>query len=262
MSVTPKLFLAKVMHKRLFPKQNLFSYKVYYLALPLSQISLLASFKKIKLNRAGILSFHEKDYVHDNSLENFTRSILNEHQIGKADGEIILITLPRVFGYAFNPVSFYLCLDKENNLRAVMAEVHNTFGEKHYYLCVKHGQEIINADDILSAEKHFHVSPFLKREGSYKFRFDYKPEKLGIWIDYYDAAGEKELITSLLGHLEPLTDKNIRRAFWKYPLITFKTIFLIHLQAIKLMIKRIKYMVKPEQKNLRITITDINKRSG
>ena len=253
MGVEPKLFIAKVMHKRLFPKENAFNYKIYYLYLPLSKLTALTGLKKLKLNRWGILGFHEKDYAPSGSLEIFARNMLLENGLDKADGEIILVTLPRVLGYAFNPVSFFFCMDKAGNLRAVLAEVHNTFGEKHYYICAKEGQEIITSTDWLEGEKHFHVSPFLEREGSYKFRFDHGTENLGIWIDFYDVAGQKKLITSLMGNYIPLTDANIRHVFWKYPLITIKTILLIHVQAFKLFRKGIKYVVKPEQKQITIT---------
>lgn len=238
------------MHKRFFPKENAFNYKMYYLAFPISQINNL----DIKVNKRGLLSFHEKDhgFKDERAIEEWVKHILNSNNLN-INGEIILITLPRVLGYVFNPVSFYFCLDENKKLKAVISEVNNTFGETHTYICAKEDDNDIEPDEWLEAEKIFHVSPFLERSGKYKFRFNYKENKLGIWIDFFDEKGGKKLITSLIGEFREMNKKNLRKVFWSYPLITFKTITLIHLQAFKLMFKKVKYIVKPEQLEQRIS---------
>ena len=241
MEITPQIYTAKVMHKRLFPKVNAFTYSIYYLALPLSHLA------KIKL--PAMMGFHAKDHgAKDGSeLEPWIRATLKEHGLNDITYTVTLVCMPRILGYVFNPVSFWLCRDDKNQLRAVMAEVNNTFGETHSYLCAHHDHRIIQSHDWLKADKLFHVSPFLKREGSYQFRFSLKQDKLGIWIDFYDEQGKKQLITSLMGKLSPLTKPALRLTFWKHPLVTFKTITLIHWQAIKLLSKGIKYIAKPSQ---------------
>jgi len=231
------IYYAKVMHKRLTPKEHGFSYNVYYLHLPLSKLNELGRLKKLKFNRRGLLSFWEKDHGSREltGLESWARSLLATHNLRKADGEIIMLSLPRVLGYVFNPVSFFFCFDKAGNLRSVIAEVNNTFGETHIYICANENEEIINANDWMQADKKFHV--------------------IGIWIDLYDPAQNKKLITSLIGKLEPLNDKTIANAFWKHPLVTLKTIFLIHLHAFKLFRKGMKYIVKPTQEETNVTIS-------
>lgn len=250
MALAPSLLFGKIMHKRLFPKVNGFTYGAYYLAFPLSRMEDLSDGWRFGVNRPGILSFYGKDHgARDGSdLPAWGRGVLKRYDLEEADGEIILVTLPRVFGYVFNPVSFWLCLDRENALRAVICEVNNTFGETHSYLCAHDDRRPISGDDWLSGEKLFHVSPFLEREGSYKFRFALKGGGLGVWIDYYDGTGKKQLLTSVTGTLSPYSRAQVRRAFWGYPLTTFKTIFLIHWQAVKLILKGIRYIHKPEQK--------------
>src|SRR5690606_38101332 len=106
----------------------------------------------------------------------------------------------------------------------VISEVHNTFGEQHSYICMNQDHTPITADSWLDADKLFHVSPFLPRDGSYKFRFDVQDKQLGIWIDYYDKDGKKQLITSLMGRLQPMTDSSLRQVFWRHPLVTLKAI--------------------------------------
>lgn len=243
MEITPQIFTAKVMHKRLFPKVNSFTYGVYYLVLPLSGI------KGISYNKFGILSFYDKDHGAKNgsNLDKWIRGVLKKHDLDNITQEVMLISMPRVMGYVFNPVSFWLCLDKKRNLRAVLCEVNNTFGETHSYLCAHEKGETIKSDDWLEAKKLFHVSPFLEREGHYKFRFDLKENKLGIWIDFYNEEGKKQLLTSLVGSLKPLTKSNLQKTFLQHPMVTLKTIFLIHWQALKIISKGIKYIPKPKQ---------------
>ena len=234
------------MHGRLFPKRNNFTYGIYYLALPLSKLKNLP----IARNRFAPLSFYDRDHGHCNrtDLESWARTILTDYNINKADGEITLLCMPRVFGYVFNPVSFWLCHDRKGNIRAVLCEVHNTFGERHTYICAHDDQSHIAHNDTLTGKKTFHVSPLLKREGHYDFRFDLRDNKCAIWIDFFDGEDKKQLMTSLTGQLEPMDKANLSRAFWRYPLVTFKAVILIHWQALKLMTKGIKYISRPPQK--------------
>ena len=100
-----------------------------------------------------------------------------------------------MLGHVFNPVSFWLCRDAGGALRVVIAEVTNTFGDRHSYLCYRDDREPIERTDTLTATKIFHVSPFQPVEGGYAFRFDIRPDKIGIWIDY--TSGNGGLIATL-----------------------------------------------------------------
>ncbi len=256
MGIAPQLYHAKVMHKRLMPKINKFTYGVYYLAAPLSRLQELADGWRFGVNQGGILSFHDKDHGDKDGgdLTAWARTILDSYGVDKADGEIMLVCMPRVLGYVFNPVSFWLCLDNAGQLRAVISEVNNTFGEAHCYLCVHSDQRVIAKDDVMQAEKLFHVSPFMKREGYYEFRFAYEPEtSLGVWIDYYTPEGEPLLLTALTGKLHPYNRATRRRLFWQHPHVTLKTIALIHWQALKLFAKGVKYICKPEQREVQLS---------
>lgn len=245
MGIEPSILFGRVMHKRLFPKINAFNYGIYNISIPLSQLNSIP----IKLNKFGFLSFYVRDhgYCDGSDLESWARTILKQYSIDKADGEIVLVCMPRVLGYVFNPVSFWLCYDREENLRAVLCEVHNTFGERHTYLCAHGDQSPITEDNVLEGQKLFHVSPFLNREGHYTFRFNPDPESWGVWINYYNADGKMQLVTALNGVLSSMKKANLQKAFWAYPLVTFKAIILIHWQALKLVVKGIKYIPKPLQ---------------
>lgn len=227
------------MHKRLFPKVNEFAYRVYYLVMPLPAAPLPGFAHRFPGDDLG-----RRDGTPP---EQWAREILTRHGLAEETAHILLVTMPRVLGYVFNPVSFYLCLDAEKRLRAVISEVHNTFGEQHAYLCMHPDKKRIEAEDWLEAEKLFHVSPFLERSGYYRFRFDVREGGLGIWIDYYDRRNDRQLITALTGKLSPLDRRSLALAFWSHPLVTLKAIVLIHWQALKLLTKGIRYIPKPRQ---------------
>jgi uncharacterized protein len=239
MELMPHIYTAKVVHKRLFPKINQFSYCVYYVALPLPAIKL----------PSRVLSFYNKDHgARDGSdVGDWARNLLKTYGLDALVEHITLITMPRVLGYVFNPVSFFMCLDEEKQLRAVICEVHNTFGEQHNYVCARADHGVLSPDEWLQADKLFHVSPFLPRNGHYRFRFALTDHQLGVWIDYYDAHSNKQLLTSLTGSFTPLNSSALRRVFWSHPLVTLKVIILIHWQALKLTAKGIRYIVKPLQ---------------
>lgn len=247
MEITPQIYTAKVMHKRLFPKVNQFIYRVYYVALPLPATKL----------PGRLLSFYNKDHgaCDGSEVGAWARSILKTYGLDVLVENITLITMPRVLGYVFNPVSFFMCLDKDKQLRAVICEVHNTFGEQHSYLCARADYAPLSPDEWLEADKLFHVSPFLPRNGHYQFRFAWSDNNLGIWIDYYDVESRKQLLTSLTGTFTPLNSVSLARVFWSHPLVTLKVIALIHWQALKLTSKCIRYIAKPLQLLERISTT-------
>jgi len=258
--INPMLMTAKVMHKRFFPRVNAFTYGVFYLCLPLAKIAGMKSSFLLGINRAGFFSFQTRDHGDRSGgdLESWARTFLKQAGIDSLVDTITLITFPRVLGYVFNPVSFWLCEDTQKKLVAVLCEVNNTFGQTHTYLCAKPDGTPITPEDWLVGDKVFHVSPFLKREGTYKFRFAFEGEQKAVFIDFYDGAGKKQLITSVIGRLNPLNDKTLFRMVWRYPLVTAKAIVLIHWQALRLISKGIRYIPKPIQTLPRISLVRKN----
>jgi len=257
MALAPQILRAQVMHKRLLPRVNSFTYGLYYLSIPLSKLADLADGRRFGLERLGLMGFYSRDHgARDGSdLQAWVRNILHANNVQVADGEVVLVCMPRVLGYVFNPVSFWLCYDQAGELRAVLCEVNNTFGERHSYLCAHADRRPIYPDDILEAEKLFHVSPFLPRTGEYRFRFVVQPGKFAAFIDYVNGEGQLQLLTSMVAKAQPYTRANRQRAFWGTPLVTFKAVALIHWQALKLLAKGIRYIPKPLQLLAKITTT-------
>ncbi len=235
---------ARVGHARLRPKRNHFRYRVPYLAVPESACA-EAACTVLSIGRANLFAVRLTDYggegVHGFA---WVRRILAQWNAREADGEIVLITMPRVLGFAFNPVSFWLCHDRAGALRVVVGEVNNTFGERHFYVC-RHGDgRAIEPHDTIVAQKVFHVSPFMKVEGHYAFAFSYDARSFGVRIDLHDADG-LILVTSMAGRPVPATSWRLMRSLIADPLMMFKALALIHYQALRLWAKGVRHFAKP-----------------
>jgi DUF1365 family protein len=157
------------------------------------------------------------------------------------DGEIVIQCFPRVFGYVFNPVSFWFCHNRAGELIAVLAEVSNTFGGRHSYLLHNTDGAPLREGQELRADKAFHVSPFCEVEGGYRFRFYVQRKCPVIRIDYDDAEGEV-LLTSISGKSAAWSSRALLGAFLRMPLLTAGVVFRIHWQALKLWLKGVPFV--------------------
>ena len=247
----PLIGFGQVRHTRLRPSRNAFNYPTYFLMLPMRSMLLHGS-GALAHNRPAPLSFFDRDHGDGRaSALGWLDEVLQREGVDDADGEIWLHTYPRVLGYTFNPVSFWYCHKSDGSLRAILVEVHNTFGERHCYLldAPQYGRE-------LKADKVFHVSPFCTLEGGYRFRFMRSIEagldRTVARIDYDDSTGPL-LETSVGGTLEPVSAASLRKAFWAYPAMTFGVIARIHWQALKLWRKRVPFVSKPKPPELFVT---------
>ncbi len=180
----------------------------------------------------------------------WAREVLAAHQI-EATGPLMLLAQPRVLGHVFNPVSFWMAHDDTGALIAVIAEVTNTFGDRHSYLCAKPDRSEITGKDNLQAQKLMHVSPFQPVEGGYAFQFNIAPERIGIRIDY--TAGNGGVVATLVGPRKPLSNGSILRMLWRRPLGSRRVLALIHWQALKLWWKGAVYRTRPEPPTEEVT---------
>ena len=229
-------------HGRRGAVANAFRYSIDYVLLDAeAEIKAPTLFKR---NRRGLAALHDKDHggaPGQGRGANWARDVLREYQIAGVT-KIELLAQPRLLGHVFNPVSFWLCR-KERDLVAVIAEVTNTFGERHCYLVAHSDQRPITREDRLSAQKIFYVSPFQPIEGSYEFRFDIRDDRIGVWIDY--KQGDGGLIATLTGTRQRLTNRSILSALVRRPFGSRRVLGLIHWQALKLWWKGARYRVRP-----------------
>lgn len=235
----------EVRHTRLRPARHAFAYPTYFLMLPMRALR-AGRCAHLAVNRAAPIAFHDRDHGDGRGAEQggalaWIDELLAASHIHDATGEAWLHCYPRVFGYAFKPVSFWYCHTATGTLRAIVVEVNNTFGERHFYLLDHpvYGME-------LRATKAFHVSPFCRVEGDYRFRFfiDEMRTRTLARIDHGDADGPL-LQTSVSGALVPLDPASLRRALWRYGAMSFAVIARIHWQAARLWLKRVPWRSKP-----------------
>ncbi|CUA92932.1 DUF1365 domain-containing protein [Thiomonas bhubaneswarensis] len=246
----PLLGSGPVRHRRLRPVEHAFSYRAMFLLLPMRSLARDAGLLPIARNRFGAMSFYDADHGdgRSDSLA-WIESLLAAEGITDADGEIWLQTFPRVWGYVFKPVSLWYCERADGSLRCAVAEVNNTFGERHCYLLTPEpGSDRLQWGASYTARKVFHVSPFCTVEGAYRFRFlrstTTTPPRLILRIDHDDDASPL-IETSLSGELTPLTKASARKALLRHPLHSFGVIARIHWQALKLWRSRVPFHAKP-----------------
>ncbi len=226
---------------------NAFRYSVDYVLVDAeAEAEDLQSPPLFKRNGTGLAGLHDRDHggaPGKGTGAAWVRDVLAAYQINTV-AKIELLAQPNMLGYTFNPVSFWLCRDAAGGLIAVIAEVTNTFGDRHSYLVNHSDLRPIAPDDRLMAQKIMHVSPFQPIEGGYEFRFDVSDDRIGIWIDY--SRGQGGLIATLTGKRAPLTNRSILRAAWRRPFGARRVMALIHWQALKLWVKKATFRSQPE----------------
>lgn len=232
-------------HGRKGEVANAFTYSVDYVLLD-AEADIRAPWP-FRRGRAGLVSLHDRDHggaPHQGRGAAWVREVLAAHGAPFRAARIELLAQPRVLGHVFNPVSFWLVRDEADELRCVIPEVTNTYGDRHSYLCHHDDWRGIARTETLDARKVLHVSPFQPVEGGYTFRFDIRPDKVGIWIDY--TAGNGGLLATLTGARRPLTTLAMLRAMLRRPGGSRRVLGLIHWQALKLWWKGAGFRARPE----------------
>ena len=242
------LYACTVMHHRLSPKEHRFVHRIFLLLLDLDDLPETAGrITGFTHNRRGVFEFRDRDHL---TLPACGSAPLRDHLLAwlrergaplPAEVRVSLLTLPRVFGYVFNPVSFYFVREAATGrpLHAV-AEVRNTFGELKPYLLPPATPD---GRFVLRAPKHFYVSPFSSLDLTFQFDVRLPGDHLDIRVDDFD--GEAPVLRSALtGSRQPLTTASLWRASLACPLVTLKVTFLIHWHALRLWLKKIPWHPK------------------
>ncbi len=238
MTLNSALYSGSVMHRRVRPVLHVLRYRVFWLLLDIDEIDKLAkTLWLFSRNRFNALSFCDRDHG-DGGTASLRAQIMRH--LSKADvqaeGKILLLSMPRIFGYVFNPLSLYFCHDTANRLKAVVYEVHNTFGQRHSYVIPVDGAgESINQQ----CEKAFYVSPFLGMDLRYAFSVVPPGRGINVSIRAYDTSG-LVILTALSGARRALTDGSLMFALFAFPLLTLKVMAAIHWHALRLYFKGLK----------------------
>ena len=253
------LYECTVMHHRLEPLKNRFVYRIFMFHLDLDELDLLhRSLKLFSVNRFNVFALRDSDHmifgkgtIKENVLE-----YLRRNGIDLSGGRIELVTNVRMFGYVFNPVSFYYCFDAAGNPVCAVPEVGNTFGElKPYMLGASDRTESGFRKKVV---KYFYVSPFIGLDTTFDFNLGLPEEELRISIDDHQD-GKKFFLSTVTGVRKGLNDARLLWYVFRFPFITLQVITLIHWQALKLYMRKLPFLRKTDNPELQKEIAVWNK---
>ncbi len=243
-----QIFTGTIEHHRYRPVNHDLSYPVYMYAFDLDDLPVLNNrYPVFGYNRSAITSIHDRDYLETGNLtiKEKISQLLDRHQIDKPVSNIIMITSARYFNYVFNPVSFYYCFADNHELAAIIAEVNNTYGERHPYVLKPKSSNLGKWFATDKTPKVFHVSPFNKVEGVYQFYFSKPKGHLEIKIELINND-IKIMEAVFKGNGMPMGHVNHLKTILKYPLAPHLSIPRIYAHAFKLFFrKKLTFNDKP-----------------
>ncbi|MEL6316248.1 MAG: DUF1365 domain-containing protein [Pseudomonadota bacterium] len=248
----PRIYAGSVMHLRLRPKRHLFRYRVFCLWLDIDRIEeTLAPLRRLRWNRFGLMSVHAADHgARDGSAWRPWVDARLAEAGRPRPARVMLLSFPRMLGYAFNPLSIYYCYDAAGRLSDLVYEVKNTFGDQHPYV-LQAGPERggLHRQDQL---KEFFVSPFIDMEKTYRFAIAPPGARLAVRIEETDAQGPY-LIATWNGAAERLTDAALLRRFLAQPAMTRGVLAAIHWEALRLFLKGVRFLGHPGDDKVVVT---------
>jgi DUF1365 family protein len=240
------LYVARVAHRRRIAPFYRFVYQLFYLLFDVDRVDETArGLRLFSHNRFNLLALHGRDHGDGSggSLRTWAEGVLRTRGIELAGGRIRLLCMPRLLGFAFNPISLWYCEHADGSLRAVIAEVRNTFGEKHCYVLASGGAPL-TYEEPWDKEKCFHVSPFFDLVGRYRFRMNRPGERLRVVINE-SREGQPILDATLAGERRDLSDGTILWQVLRMPATTLKVVAAIHWEAVKIWLRGARFHRKP-----------------
>ncbi len=256
---TSALYPGRVWHKRFRPRVHALRYDILMMLIDIDELDLLdAKHRWFSRNRFNLLSFRDRDHGDGSFIP--LRDQIEKHLAAagfEAGGRITILSMPRILGRAFNPLTLYFCYTPEGALTAILYEVNNTFGERHSYLM----PVTAASGDVVTQDcaKRLYVSPFMDMDLTYHFRV--KPvakgaegEALAVDIDVNDAEG-RMLVAAFAGRREAISDASLLKAAMAQPFQLIKVVGGIHWEALKIWLKGVKLRNRPPRPTEPVTVT-------
>jgi DUF1365 family protein len=240
------IYRGSVMHRRLRPKAHYLRYRMFYLLLDLDELPSLGRLRLLGIERRAIMSFRAGDHGNGSGdLKAWVGGQLAQAGLHFPVGRVQLLTLPRIFGFVFNPISVYYCHDREGELRATIYEVNNTFGGRHAYVLPVAGNDPLVRQQCAKA---LFVSPFNDMTGGYRFSLLPPGARVVLGIDQFDAEGSL-LRAAFTGQRVALGDVALLKLLVIYPFLTIQVVAGIHWEALKLWLKGVPLQLEKRPRN-------------
>ena len=250
------LYHGTVVHKRFTPLRHQLCYRVFSMLLPLDQIDAVCGTTWcLSQNRFNLVAFHDRDHgLRDgSSVADFVRQTMQASDIDTDDCSLFVLCYPRVLGYCFNPLTAYYAVTATGEIAAMLYEVSNTFGEHTHYLVA--GGTTRNGTLQQACRKVFHVSPFNEADGDYGFRVTVPGDSVCVGVSL--RRDNKAILNAYFsGRRTRLTSGSVLAAVLRQPLMTWKVIAGIHVEALRLWVKGLKLHRKPGFDGLKVHRTE------
>jgi len=239
------LYIGEVTHRRFRPRRHRLRYSMFQTLIDIDRAQDLGrALRLFSHNRFNLFSFHDADHGDGRrgALRAFVEARLAAVGIDLAGGEVRLLCMPRVLGHVFNPLSVYFCRRPGGELAAMIYEVNNTFGERHFYVmaAVEEDGRIVQ-----SCAKAFYVSPFMDMAMTYDFTLLAPGYRIAVTVGGRDAQGSRVIAACFAGVQAELSDRTLLRVFFTHPLVTLKVVAAIHFEAIRLLLKGLRLRPHP-----------------
>lgn len=248
------LYTGTVVHQRFRPKPHRLRYRMAQLLIDIDELDALAGrLRLFSRNRFNVIAFHDRDYGDRSGkdLRGQIEALLRAAEIAFEGGPIRLLTMPRIMGHVFNPISTWFCHARDGRLCATVYEVTNTFGDRHFYAIAAEA----DADGAIrqSCIKSLYVSPFMDMDMRYDFALKPPGESVSLTVTGSDAAG-KLIVASFAGKRRALSDGALLGLLLGLPLLTIRVVAGIHWEALKLWMKGIGIRRHPEPPETTVTV--------
>lgn len=241
------LYVGEVMHHRLRPFEHRFVYRVFSMLVDVDRLAELdRASALLSVNRRNVVSLVERDHVDRDgeTLRTFADRLLDQAGLARRAARILLLVYPRVFGYAFNPISIYFAYDDAGAPVALIYAVRNTFGERHAYVAPVEPGDISEAGIRQTRAKRFHVSPFIGMNARYHFRV--LPPGRIVRLRIHETEDRQPLMSATFaGTARAVDTRALAACLVRFPFMTLKVVAAIHWQALKLWFKGARFRKSP-----------------
>lgn len=246
-------YTGTVVHQRFRPKRHRLRYRMAQLLVDIDEVNALAGRMRLfSRNRFNLIAFHDRDYGDRSGrdLRSQIEALLRSAGIDFDGGAIRLLTMPRIMGHVFNPISTWFCHARDGQLCATVYEVTNTFGDRHFYAIRADAEAGIVRQNC---GKALYVSPFMDMSMRYDFTLKPPGTSVSLVVTGSDSEG-KLIVASFRGKRQPLSDIALLRLALAFPLLTIRVVAAIHWEAVKLWLKGIGIRRHPAPPRRNVTV--------